>query len=98
MSEELYRGVNRADPPEHPKLISGWQRPLPPEGFEHLVAVLVTIKANGTSTREWMLDYLDPEKHVFASELQEIKVETPWVSGFTPQASDWDAIGIPHMI
>jgi hypothetical protein len=98
MTDDLYRGVNTSSPPSHPKLCVDWVRPEPPTGFSNLVAILVQVKKEGRTTQEWMLDYLDTERNIFASEETELFVPWPWVKGFTPQASDWDSIGIPHMM
>lgn len=98
MTYDLYRGVNTDSPPCHPKLCVDWVRPEPPIGFSNLVAILVRVKKEGGTTQVWMLDYLDTERNIFASDEAEVTVPWPWVKGFTPQAGDWDSIGIPHLM
>lgn len=95
---ELYKGVNMASPPQHDKLLPGWLPPEPPEGYRNLVAILapVTLEA-GHKSHMWVLDYLDTETAVFASEYHDFDVVWPWVLGYLPQSHDWDAIGIPHL-
>jgi len=46
----------------------------------------------------WILDYLDTDTAIFASEDHEFEVPWPWQAGFKPTANDWDAIGIPHLM
>lgn len=95
---QLYKGVNTASPPQHEKLLLGWMPPEPPPGYRNLVAILVPIRTeSGRRSYLWVLDYLNTETAVFASEDQDIEVPWPWIEGFLPQADDWDSIGIPHM-
>ncbi len=96
---ELYKGVDRTNPPRHEKLIAGWLPPeTPPEGYKHLVAILGPVKIEGEQAYMWVLDYLDTGTAVFASEEHEFEVPWPWQVGFKPTANDWDAIGIPHLM
>ncbi|MDU4254577.1 hypothetical protein [Pseudomonas sp.] len=97
MKDDIYRGVDRTEPPSHPHLKPGWVRPAPPAGFVDLVALLAPVKVDGKDRYMWFLDYLDTERNVFASDDQEVEVPWPWVAGFVPQMGDWDAIGIPHL-
>ncbi|WP_256657388.1 hypothetical protein [Pseudomonas sp. 2FE] len=95
---EIYKGVDRTYPPQHERLIAGWVPPVvPPEGFKHLVAILGPVTVEGKRAYLWVLDYLNTETAVFASEDHEFDVPWPWVPGFAPQPHDWDAIGIPHL-
>lgn len=94
---ELYRGVNTAMPPSHAKLLPGWVPPAPPSGYRNLVAILTPVVGQPGKTHEWFLDYLNTETAVFASEEQEFDVAWPWIESFVPQASDWDAIGVPAL-
>jgi hypothetical protein len=95
----IYRDVNTATPPAHTYLVRGWVPPEPPTGFKHLVAILspVTLQG-GIKSSVWTLDYLNTETNVFASESTTVDVKWPWVDGFRPNAIDWDAIGIPHLV
>jgi len=94
---ELYTGVNTALPPSHIKLVPGWTPPVPPAGYRNLVAILAPVVGQPGKTHAWFLDYLDTETAVFASEEHEFDVAWPWVEDFVPQASDWDAIGVPAL-
>lgn len=94
---DLYRGVDRRSPPQHPNLLPGWVRPEPPEGYHHLVALGAVASIEGVRQFVWELDYLDPVTGVFASEAADVEVTWPWIEGFIPQAADWDAIGVPHL-
>ncbi|UCL90187.1 hypothetical protein [Pseudomonas sp. HS-18] len=94
---DLYKGVDRADPPVHAQLLPGWRRPEPPEGYRHMVALGYLAGADGSRRYVWEIDYLDVTTGVFASEEVELNVTWPWVGGFSPSAADWDAIGIPHL-
>lgn len=96
---ELYRGVDRANPPQHEKLITGWLPPeAPPEGYKYLVAILAPVRIEGVQDYMWILDYLDTDTAIFASEDHEFEVPWPWQAGFKPTGNDWDAIGIPHLM
>jgi len=98
MSDELYRGVATANPPSHAKLKPDWVRPEPPLGFSNLVAILAEVRVDNRKAFEWFLDYLDTDRNVFASDETDVCVPWPWENGFVPQAHDWDAIGIPHLM
>nr|WP_260412801.1 hypothetical protein [Pseudomonas cichorii] len=88
-----------ASPPQHDKLLPGWLPPEPPEGYRNLVAFFAPITLdNGQKSNIWILDYFDTETAFCASEFHEFDVPWPWVSGFQPEAHDWDSIGIPHLI
>ncbi|BAU77412.1 hypothetical protein [Metapseudomonas furukawaii] len=95
---DLYRGVDRTDPPSHPQLKTGWIRPEPPSGYRNLVAFGAYATIEGVRKWVWELDYLDTDTGVFASEDHQFQVEWPWVDDFLPQAADWDSIGIPHLM
>lgn len=95
---ELFKQVNKANPPQHEKMLPGWTPPEPPQGYRNLVAILVPVKLKGGhETKMWVLDYLDTETGVFASEEYEFDVIWPWAQDYLPQPGDWDAIGIPHL-
>lgn len=86
---EIFKGVDTTQPPHHAKLVPGWTPPAPPPGYRHLVAILAPVTLEGGhKTHMWVLDYLDTETAVFASD---------WVLGYLPQPGDWDAIGIPNL-
>jgi hypothetical protein len=94
---EIFKGVDTTQPPHHAKLVPGWTPPAPPPGC-HLVAILAPVTLEGGhKTHMWVLDYLDTETAVFASEDHDFTVEWPWVLGYLPQPGDWDAIGIPNL-
>ena len=97
---DIYRGVDRTDPPQHAKLIPGWQRPTPaPAGTKHLVALGGPATVDGKKIPFlWELGYFNPDSGDFGVDEEDAQVSWPWVEGFFPQASDWDAIGIPHMM
>lgn len=96
--EQLFKGVNKANPPSHDHLVPRWTPPEPPAGFRNLVALLVPFIQGGGRSFEWSLDYLNTETSEFASEALTLDVPWPWTAGFKPQAQDWDSIGIPHLM
>lgn len=98
-TERLYQGVDTTLPPKHAFLVEGWAPPEPPHRFEYLVVIMSYVTLKGANRNKvWVMDYIGTRGDAFASNFSVINVRWPWVENFSPTPSDWNAIGIPHLI
>lgn len=92
VDQGLYAGLNLTGKTSHEAFLQGWTRPVAPDGFPHLVAVVR--KAAGGRNTKWEIDFLNADTGRYASSERALEIPWPWRPGFIPLDGVWSEIGI----